>query len=163
MTALIPTVSRLLVLGLVARWWRNWKRARANLFDLENCSEDEFKDIAHYMNISVAELRWIASYSPERAELLRRRMVALHLEPHEFARCESTKFHELMTLCTTCDSRGRCALDLADEFADPGWQNWRDYCPNATTLSVLSTLQCCSTEPPPACRIRKGDGVAGIR
>src|SRR5712691_10746968 len=96
MTALIPAENRPLILGAVARWWRNWKRARANLFDLENCSEDEFNRIAHYLKISTAELRWIASYSPDRAELLRRRMVALHLEPHEFARREPAKFRELM-------------------------------------------------------------------
>ena len=145
--ALIPVGSNSRFLGLVARWWRDWKHARANLFDLENCSEDEFKRIARYLHVSATELRWIASYSPDRAEFLRLRMAELHLEPHELARCEPAKFRELVTLCATCDSRGRCALDLADEFADPGWQNWRDYCPNATTLSVLSAVQCCSSEP----------------
>lgn len=79
MTPLIRAVNRLPILDLAARWWRNWKRARGDVFDLENCSEHEFKDVARRLNISAAELRWIASYDPDRAELLRRRMVALHL------------------------------------------------------------------------------------
>jgi len=29
------------------------------------------------------------------------------------------------------------------EVLDPAWQEWRDYCPNATTLSALGALQMC--------------------
>jgi hypothetical protein len=143
MTALIPRRRRPVIVNVVARWWRNWTRARCNQFDLQDCNADEVKRIAQHLGISAAELRFIASYDPDRADLLRRRMAALHLEPGELARCEPITFRELQRRCTTCDSRGRCALDLADEFAGPTWQAWRDYCPNATTLSMLSTLQCC--------------------
>ena len=144
--ASVPGKTASLLPGSMARWWQDWKRGRVHLFDPENC-RDDLKSIARCLNISVAELCWIASYSPCRAEFLRERMDALHLEPQEFARREPAKFCELVTLCTTCESQERCALDLADEFVDPGWQNWRNYCPNATTLSVLSTLQLCSCEP----------------
>jgi hypothetical protein len=77
---------------------------------------------------------------------LRRRMAALRVDPDELARSEPAAFQELQRLCATCDSRGRCALDLADESTDPAWQAWRDYCPNATTLSVRSALQGCQSD-----------------
>jgi len=76
-------------------------------------------------------------------DLLPRRMAALHLDVDGFARREPLTFRELHRLCALCDSHRQCARGLADEMADPGWQDWRDYCPNATTLSLLSALEGC--------------------
>lgn len=78
--------------------------------------------------------------------LLCRRMRALHLDPDELYCSEPRAFGVLHRLCATCDVPGRCARDLADEFADPGWQDWRNYCPNATTLSILSALRVCGPD-----------------
>jgi len=65
-------------------------------------------------------------------------MAALHLNPVEFAREEPVKFRVLQALCARCETPEQCARDLADGSADPGWQDWRDYCRNATMLSALS-------------------------
>ena len=146
MRALIARRPLSVIVDAVARWRRNWMRARHNLFDLQDCSADEVKRIAQNLGISVAEFRSIAAHVPDRAHLLRRRMAALRVDPDELARSEPTTFQELRRLCSACDSRGRCALDLADKGADPAWQAWRDYCPNATTLSVLSALRGCQPD-----------------
>ena len=82
---------------------------------------------------------------PSWSELLLLRMRGLHIDPAEFARDEPLAFHEVQNLCARCDSMSRCAQDLGDEFADLAWQEWREYCPNATTFSTLSTLQSCET------------------
>lgn len=79
----------------------------------------------------------------DRVGLLVRRMHALHLDPDRFATGEDSAFGELMRLCARCGSRGQCARELEDEFADPGWESWRDYCPNSTTLSMLTALHGC--------------------
>jgi hypothetical protein len=86
--------------------------------------------------------------------LLCRRMRALRLDPDELYCSEPWAFGVLRKLCATCSVPGRCAHDLADEFADPGWQDWRNYCPNATTLSILSALRGCGPDEivPPAAR-----------
>lgn len=86
--------------------------------------------------------------------LLCRRMRALRLDPDELYCSEPRAFGILRRLCATCPVPGRCARDLADEFADPAWQDWRNYCPNATTLSILSALRGCGTADvdPPAGR-----------
>ena len=66
------------------------------------------------------------------------------LNPDEVAYIEPLTVRELQQRCVKCKKPGQCALDLADEFADPGWQSWRDYCPNAAALTMLSTFQSCS-------------------
>lgn len=78
--------------------------------------------------------------------LLCRRMRALRLDPDELYCSEPRAFGMLRRLCATCPVPGRCARDLADEFADPAWQDWRNYCPNATTLSILSALRGCGLD-----------------
>jgi hypothetical protein len=112
--------------------------------DSDVCSEHELKRRAHYLGIPVAQLRWVSSYSPDPISLLERRMEALSLNPDEVAHIEPLTVRELRQRCVRCEKRGQCALDLADKFADPGWQYWLDYCPNAATLSMLSTFQSCS-------------------
>jgi hypothetical protein len=73
-------------------------------------------------------------------DLLARRMQAMHINSNELARLDPFAFRELQELCSRCQAPAQCARDLDDEFTDPGWEAWRDYCPNATALSVLSTL-----------------------
>lgn len=72
---------------------------------------------------------------------LLRRMTVLRLDADEIANDEPLLYCDLRSACMMCESRGACEHDLADEAADPAWQNWRDYCPNATTLSVMSALK----------------------
>jgi hypothetical protein len=124
--------------------WKDWKVACLSSADSDVCSVYELKRRAHYLGIPVAQLRWVSSYSPDPISLLERRMEALSLNPDDVAHVEPLTVRELQQRCVRCEKRGQCALDLADKFTDPGWQYWREYCPNATTLTMLSTLQSCS-------------------
>ena len=124
--------------------WKDWKVACLSFADSDVCSEYELKRRAHYLGIPVAQLRWVSSCGPDPISLLERRMEALSLNPDKVAHIEPLMVRELRHRCVKCEKRGQCALDLADEFADPGWKSWRDYCPNAATLSMLSTFQSCS-------------------
>ena len=121
--------------------WKDWKVACLSFADSDVCSEYELKRRAHYLGIPVAQLRWVSRYRPDPISLLERRMEALSLNPDKVAHIEPLMVRELRHRCVKCEKRGQCALDLADEFADPGWQSWRDYCPNAATLTMLSTFQ----------------------
>jgi hypothetical protein len=124
--------------------WRGWKAACSSFADSDVCSEYELKRRARYLGIPVAQLRWVSSYSPDPISLLERRMEALSLNPDEVTHIDPLTVRELQHRCVKCEKRGQCALDLADKLADPGWQYWRDYCPNAATLSMLSAFQGCS-------------------
>ena len=80
------------------------------------------------------------------SDLLKRRMRALHLDPDDLDRAPAWVTGIKTGLCCRCEVRGRCMRDLDDEFADLGWGDWRNYCPNATTLSILSTLHECEEQ-----------------
>jgi hypothetical protein len=123
--------------------WKDWKAACLSLADPDVCSEAELLRIAQELDVPAAQLRWVSSYSPDPIGLLERRMEALSLNREEVTHMEPLTVRELQHRCVKCKKRGKCALDLADEAADPGWQYWRDYCPNAATLMTLSTLQGC--------------------
>jgi len=123
--------------------WKDWKAACLSLADSDVCSEDELRRRANDLGIPVSQLRWVPSHSPDPISLLERRMEALSLNPDEVTHMEPLTVRELRHRCVKCEKRRQCALDLADKFADPGWQCWRDYCPNAAALMTLSTLQGC--------------------
>ena len=123
--------------------WKDWKAACLSLADPDVCSEDDLLRRAHDLGIPAAQLRWVSSYRLDPISLLERRMEALSLNPDEVTHLEPLTIRELQHRCLKCEKREQCALDLADQAADPGWQCWRDYCPNAATLMTLSTLQGC--------------------
>lgn len=127
----------------ILKAWKDWKAACLSLAGSDVCSEDELLRRARALGIPAAQLRWVSRFSPDPISLLERRMEALSLNPDELTHLEPLTVRELQHRCVSCERRGQCALDLADEFADPGWQYWRDYCPNAATLMTLSTLQRC--------------------
>lgn len=74
---------------------------------------------------------------------LARRMAVLRLDPDEIADDDPVLYCDLRSNCILCRAREECEYDLAHEAADLAWQNWRDYCPNATTLTVLSAVRGC--------------------
>jgi hypothetical protein len=90
----------------------------------------------------------------DNSDLLRRRMAALHLDPDDVDRPTARLMGIETGLCGRCESRDKCMRDLADEFGDPGWGDWRNYCPNATTLSILSTLRECVEQEQERSRIK---------
>jgi hypothetical protein len=128
----------------ILKAWKDWKIAHLSFGDSDVCSEYELKRIANYMGIPAAQLRWVSSYGPDPISLLERRMKALSLNPDDVAHIEPLTVRTLQQRCVKCEKSGQCALDLADELTHPGSQYWRDYCPNAATLSMLSTVQSCS-------------------
>jgi transposase-like protein len=129
--------------GALARWYRNWSAARESAFELQCAGAAEVERIAQELGLSSFQLQQLVNRTDER-ELLAQRMAVLHLEPAAFAQSELATFRDLQRVCALCGVRDRCADDLAEQGRDPAWQDWRDYCPNATTLSALATLQVCS-------------------
>ena len=69
---------------------------------------------------------------------------ALHLEPKGLAQTQPAAWRDLQRVCALCGVRNECARDLDEQPRDPAWQEWRNYCANATTLSALAALEACS-------------------
>ena len=78
--------------------------------------------------------RWISGGNRRSDLLLYRRMRLLDLDPAGIACAEPLSFWELEARCRTCNTKERCACDLADNSRD-----WREYCPNGLMLDLLRT------------------------
>jgi Family of unknown function (DUF6455) len=120
----------------IFQWWRDWIK-QGSISQLKCFGEEEVKLIAKDVGVSPSELRRLASLGPESADLLLRRMAALDLDRNEVSRTQGRTFQDLQRVCMMCESRRRCARDLARDSATPAW---KDYCPNATTLMALNSL-----------------------
>lgn len=70
-----------------------------------------------------------------RRELMPRRMAALGLDPAALGGAETALLARIAGRCVVCDSAEQCAWDLAENPADPAWQQ---YCPHARQLTALS-------------------------
>lgn len=121
----------------------NWHSRQPIQYDAEDAER-----IARELGLSVSELSEIVAYGSERPDLLRHRMTLLGLDPDNVAAFEAALVRELQIRCAQCDSRRQCLLDFARTSNDPYWAGWREYCPNAATLNMLSTLQICSQSAP---------------
>jgi hypothetical protein len=118
----------------IRQWYRGLTRSQSTLAE---CGAEGLERMAHDIGVSSAELYKLASRGPESADLLCRRMEVLDLDQDELARVERATFQDLQRVCSMCDCKKRCARDLARDPADPVW---KDYCPNAQTLTALDTL-----------------------
>ena len=69
--------------------------------------------------------------------LLLERMNFLHIDTDELVRTDPIMFRRLALECWRCTSKKECRQELAEGSAS---EAWKDYCPNASTLSTISTL-----------------------
>ena len=79
--------------------------------------------------------RWISGGNRRSGQsdlLLYRRMRLLDLDPAGIACAEPLSLWELEARCRTCNTKERCACDLADNSRD-----WREYCSNGLMLDLL--------------------------
>jgi hypothetical protein len=129
-------------LDAITQWYRE-RIKKSDDAELKCLGDAVVERMANDMGISANELHELARMGPGAAELLRRRLAALDLDPGEVGRLEPSTLHDMQRVCTMCEHHRRCARDLAGDPANPAW---KDYCPNATTLEALNA------EPWPARR-----------
>ena len=128
-----PVIER--VIGPFAEWWRRRALVRENLSDLDAFGSEEMARMAQDVGISASDLRALATHCTGAADLLDRRLEALGVNTEELAHAAPSELRDMQRLCTMCESKGRCARDLA---ADPDDSVWRQYCPNHETLMELA-------------------------
>ena len=120
----------------ILQWFRGFA-ASGSESELKCFAEADVERIAKDVGVSATELRTLAMYGPEAADLLLRRMAALDLDRNEVARIEPQTFQDLQRVCIMCDHHRRCSGDFA---RDPASEAWKEYCPNAATLIALNAL-----------------------
>lgn len=133
------------LLGAFAQWWQQWIGARATeLLEVPRLGAGEGEYLTHDVDMSGSAFRATGWRWPNEANLLARRTVALDLDPYELALSEPASTRHLQSKCSLCDSRGRCLQDFERETSE----DWREYCPNASLLDMLSALKGCSKTAP---------------
>jgi len=133
-----PTKAHLLIdniIGLLAAWWRRQRSIHQNQDNLAAFSPDEMARIAQDVGLSPSELRSLAGHCSDAADLLDQRLGVVGLDPKALARTVPNELRDMERLCTLCQSKGRCARDLAAGPYDPVW---RQYCPNEATITELA-------------------------
>jgi hypothetical protein len=123
---------------IVARWWHRISSNRAGAQELGNFDASELQHIANDVGCDVTELRTLAGRWPESADLLQRRMSALHLHSQELSSEQPQLVNDLKKHCSLCAMKGQCEHDLDKRPNDPVWQR---YCPNTMTLLAVSKAQ----------------------
>jgi hypothetical protein len=130
--------------------WRRWMTRRADqLLETARLGSGNIEYLTHNPKATDSELCLVASGHAD--DLLRRRMLALDLDPYELAVSDPALLRHLRRRCALCQSREDCALDLARASADHAWQgrdDWRDYCENASALEMLIALRSRSKAAP---------------
>jgi uncharacterized protein DUF6455 len=121
-------------LEAIRQWCRGFVGSQSVLGE---CGVEGLERMAHDIGVSTAELHQLSKQGQHSADLLGRRMDVLDLDENEVARVERATFQDLQRVCSMCDCKKRCARDLARNPAD---QVWKDYCPNAQTLTALNGL-----------------------
>jgi hypothetical protein len=119
----------------IAAWWRKHAETSENAAELGGLGCDELARVASDVGVSASDLCALSQHCSDAAELLERRIAALDMDPKVLARDAGAQLRDMERLCTMCESKGRCARDLA---ADPDDEIWRKYCPNQEALIDLS-------------------------
>ena len=127
-----PTLE--LVVEAIAGWVNKYRETLADTGRLSQCSPDEVNQIAKDIGVSVSQLQNIVAKGPGAADLLRKMLVALHVDPDVIAQSDPAVMRDLQRLCAACDHKGRCRHELA---AGTAAEHFHDFCPNAYTLDAL--------------------------
>jgi hypothetical protein len=118
------------------QWCRGWARSGPES-ELQCFADAEVERIAKDVGVSASELRTLATFGPEAADLLLRRMTALDLDRNEITRIEPQTFQDMQRVCIMCEHHRQCARDFARDSTSGAW---KEYCPNAATLIALNAL-----------------------
>jgi hypothetical protein len=122
------------ILNSIAQWIVKYRNARSAREELRNCTADDVAAIARDLRVSPGELASLAQKGPDAANLLRKLLVGLDVDPEGLAHDDPVVMRDLQRLCITCGHKRRCELDIATDVIT---QNFREYCPNAYTLNAL--------------------------
>jgi hypothetical protein len=119
------------VVQFFADAWKNWYERRARLVEFDNSDSAEMERIARDLGTSVSELRALAGCDKNAADLLRRRLNSLNLDP---VTIEPAVMRDLQRCCLQCGSKTLCVHELEDR---PKEASWPTYCPNEQTIEAL--------------------------
>ena len=123
-----------MVVGAIADWINRYRNSVEADRDLQYCDPDEVMRMASDLGITPGELRELSQKGPRSADLLKRMLIALDVDPNAIAKADPLVMRDLQRLCVTCANKARCAHELASGSAAG---HFHEFCPNAHTIDAL--------------------------
>jgi hypothetical protein len=120
------------LMGLLTSQWKNFWEKRAAVNELANCDPSEVALIARDLGVSSSELRFLAASDKGTADLLKRRLQEIRIDPTSV---DPAVMRDLQLHCARCNSKKLCAHELEDK---PPIQTWPLYCPNEPTIEAIT-------------------------
>jgi len=122
------------ILKAIAQWVRLCRVALGARNELAVGSPEEVGQIARELGVHPPQLAEAITGWPRDAELLRRMLTALGIDPDAPALKDRAVIDDLQRVCVCCEQKAECDRDLARGTAA---ENFYGYCPNARTLDSI--------------------------
>ena len=121
-------------LKAISDWVNSYRNAVGFNNELGMCGPDEVMRMARDIGVSPSQLRELVRKGPDSANLLKRLLVALHVDPKAIAEIDPLVMREMKWLCITCANKRRCEHELAKGTAA---EHFQQFCPNAMSIDEL--------------------------
>jgi hypothetical protein len=121
-------------LKAIANWVTRYRNAIGFNNEFGMCGPDEVMRMAKDIGVTPSQLQELVRKGPDSANLLKRMLVALHVDPKIIADMDPLVMREMQWLCITCNNKKRCEHELAKGTAT---EHFHEFCPNAVSIDEL--------------------------
>jgi len=121
-------------LKAIADWVNSYRNAIGFKNEFGMCGPDEVRRMAKDIGVTSSELQELVRKGPDSANLLKRMLVALNVDPKTIADMDPLVMREMNWLCIKCGHKRRCEHELAKDTAA---EHFREFCPNAVSIDEL--------------------------
>ena len=125
-------------LKAIADWVNSYRNAIGSKNEFSMCGPDEVMRMAKDIGVTPSQLQELVRKGPESANLLKRLLAALHVDPKIIADIDPLVMREMKWLCMTCSNKNRCEHELAEGTAI---DHFYEFCPNAVSIDELLDQQ----------------------
>lgn len=123
------------IFASVARWAESCRERFDPARQFEACDAEEVAAIARELMVSPGELMTMTRKGAGAAREVHGLLRALGIDPNRLVDRDAATMRDLQRLCLGCSRKRQCRADLTK---GTGAKNYRDYCPNAYTLTLLA-------------------------
>ena len=118
----------------IADWVTNYRTVLGFNDEFGMCGPDEVARMAKDIGVTPSQLQELVRKGPDSANLLKKMLVALRVDPKIVAEIDPLVMREMKWLCMTCNNKKRCAHELARGTAT---EHFHEFCPNAVSVDEL--------------------------
>ena len=118
----------------IADWVTSYRNAIGFKNEFGMCGPDEVRRMAKDIGVTPSQLQELVRQGSDSANLLKRMLVALHVDPKTIPDIDPLVMREMNWLCMTCGTKKRCEHELAKGTAT---EHFHEFCPNAVSIDEL--------------------------